>query len=59
MDRVKPLQWDVMSRGWRYAALSQFDFSDLPGSRAEWVDMDWEHLPADIRFTLRQMGSNR
>lgn len=56
---MKPLQWDVMSRGWRYAALSQFDFSDLPGSPATWVEMPWEELPADIRWTFKQMRRGR
>lgn len=52
---MKPLMWDVMPVSWKYAALLQFDFSDLPGSRAEWVDMRWDELPTDIRWTLKQM----
>lgn len=51
---MKPLEWDLMTIARRYATLKQWDFSDQPGSRAEWVEMTWEDLPIAIRRVLKQ-----
>lgn len=44
-----------MSVAWRYRSLRLFDFSDVSGCRAEWVEMSWEQLPLDIRSVLKQL----
>lgn len=44
---------DLMTVRERFALLRPWDFSDVPGSPADWVNLEWHRLPRPIRDILR------
>lgn len=43
----------------RYAFFKAFDFSDVEGGPATWVDQPYEELPAEVRSVLRLVRGYR
>lgn len=56
---MKALQWDCMTIEQRYAFFKMFDFTDVEGGPAHWVDRSYPELPAEVRAVLRLIRGYR